>query len=644
MNDQTPSLAGDDARLPEDIFGMDRLCRPVWVFDPVAERKLYANPAALALWGASDLASLRARDFALKSDAARTRTEQLFLAVQAGEQKSETWTFYPNGEPVSVRAVCSALKLRDESSAILFEATFMDDPDQDYLRAAAAVRQTQTPVSLFDEAGDLLFTNPVATRKYAHRRRFAERCYDRDEAERAWEDSKSGLWRGRLQMQTEQGVICHDIALQRTVDPISGVQALLCYENDDTEKVEAEAQLAEKIAALEIATRKAEAANDAKSAFLANMSHEIRTPLNGVVSIADLLCRSELTPKQREAAELIRASGRSLEQLLADILQLAQIEAGGMTISLAPFDLAAVAKDVTDLMRLKAQEDGSTLVLEVDLPAGDGRTGDALRFRQITTNLVSNALKFAPGGDVRVTIDQNGDGVRLLVRDTGIGFDAEQRSRIFERFQQADASITRRFGGTGLGLAITSSLTERLGGTMDCESVVGVGSTFWVDLPFPAVMLAGEVDAERKNEDELQGLHVLVADDHPINRKVIEMILEPLGVEVVTVENGAEAVEAVEDEPFDVVLMDMQMPVMDGLAATRAIVAADGPPVIMVSANGLPEDLAASLAAGAVGHVVKPIQPAKLIESVLTTVYHGEMVEAPEPSREKAKPLARLTS
>ncbi|MFN3817183.1 ATP-binding protein [Brevundimonas sp.] len=619
-NKPNPPPLDDDARLPSDIFGLDRLARPVWVFDPVAERKLYANPGAIALWGSDDLASLRARDFSVKSRAARMRTEQTFAAVKAGEIRAEVWTFYPNGQPVSVRAVCSHLPLRDGSSAILFEASTLEESDTDHLRALEAVRHTATPVSLYGEDGQELFGNPCAGMAYGARRRFMERCRDAQDAREAWRQAENGHFTGRLWMRTETGVFCHKVTLQRTVDPITGAVAILSYESDDTTAIESETRLAGQMEALEVATRKAEDANNAKSVFLANMSHEIRTPLNGVVSLADVLCRSDLTDIQREAAELIRASGRSLEHLLADILQLAQIEAGEVNIVVAPFDVAEVARTVTDLSRLKAEENGSTLDLTVDLPTGVGRNGDGLRFHQILTNLVSNAVKFTHKGAIRVRLEEHGAGLRLQVEDTGIGFDAEQGERIFERFQQADGSITRRFGGSGLGLSITTSLVHRMGGEIGCDSVPGAGSTFWVTLPFAAVDVVEPLRPRSPGDDDVRGLKVLVADDHPVNRRVLEMILRPLGVDVVSVQNGVEAVHAVRHESFDLVLMDMQMPVMDGLDATRAIVAAQGPPVVMISANGLPQHIEAALDAGAAAFVTKPVQPAMLVEALVASI------------------------
>ena len=619
MNTQLEAL-DDNPRLPANIAGLNLLTRPIWVFDPVTERKLFANASAVMLWGADDLSSLLARNFSAKSDAARIRTETTFAAVKSGGIVSEVWTFYPNGQPVSVDAIASHLALTDGSSAILFEAV-LSDTSAEHLRALEAIRHAQTIVSLYDNEGREVFGNPVSEEVFGARKQFSDRFADAGEAEIAWRQvTLTGAYRDSVLRQTEAGRTWHDMTLQETKDPVTGGLAILAYESDGTAQVETEANMANQAVALTEARELAEAANRAKSEFLANMSHEIRTPLNGVVSLAELLCQSTLTSDQREAAELIRSSGRSLEMLLADILHLSRIEAGEVTLTSAPFDLADLATDVTDLLRLKAEEKGVELRLRVDLAKGAIRCGDGLRVRQILTNLVSNAVKFTGAGTVMAVIRDQGDGVRLEVEDTGIGFAQDQKSRIFERFQQADGSITRQYGGAGLGLAITAQLVSRMGGQMDCMGAPGEGAKFWVDLPLPVGELAIEDDSPAGEDFSFEGLEVLVADDHPVNRRVLEMILTPLGADVVAVENGALAVEATEKVDFDVVLMDMQMPVMDGLAATRCLVAAGGPPVIMVSANALPEHREAALAAGAVSHVVKPIEPGRVIEEVARVV------------------------
>jgi PAS domain S-box-containing protein len=398
-----------------------------------------------------------------------------------------------------------------------------------------------------------------------------------------------------------------------------GARHIIGVTEDITEQKRAAAAMAE-------AAERAEAANRSKSEFLANMSHEIRTPLNGVVGVADVLARTELTAPQRDMVELIRSSGVTLERLLSDVLDLARIESGRLEIESEPFHLADAARSVAGLLTMRAQEKGVALNLEL-APEADGRVvGDVVRLKQILTNLLSNAVKFTEKGEVRLTVSAPAEGgFRFDIRDTGVGFDARQKARVFARFQQADGSITRRFGGSGLGLAISLQLAELMGGTLDCESTPGEGSTFTLVLPLPAAEAEASVGAGHgpaagvAAREEDRPMRVLLADDHPTNRKVVELILAQVGVELTSVENGLAAVEAFRRRAYDAVLMDMQMPVMDGLTATRLIrdhEEARGlapTPVLMLTANALAEHLEASRRAGADAHLSKPITADKLL-------------------------------
>ncbi|CAN7351254.1 ATP-binding protein [Phenylobacterium sp. LjRoot225] len=375
--------------------------------------------------------------------------------------------------------------------------------------------------------------------------------------------------------------------------------------------------------ARELAHEAADRANRAKSEFLANMSHEIRTPLNGIIGTAEILARSDLTTRDRELVEIIRSSGDTLAGLLSDILDEARIEAGQLHIEMAPFHLGDLVRGVAGLWRLRTDERGVLLTVEIAPELDRAFLGDALRIRQVLTNFVSNAVKFTAAGSVAIQATSTGGGrARLAVRDTGVGFNAEQRARIFTRFEQADGSITRRYGGTGLGLAISQQLTLLMGGDIDCTSVVGEGSTFWAELPLEPA----ELTQAPASEDDLacagQALRVLIADDHPTNRTVVELMLQQLGADSLSVEDGAAAVQAFEHGDFDVVLMDMQMPVMDGLRATRAIrdcelrTGRPRTPILMLTANALPEHVAASEQAGADGHVAKPVTGANLLQAI----------------------------
>lgn len=373
----------------------------------------------------------------------------------------------------------------------------------------------------------------------------------------------------------------------------------------------------------------AEAANRAKSEFLANMSHEIRTPLNGILGVAEVLARTPLQADQREMLELIAASGVTLQQLLSDILDLARVESGRMTLTEAPFDVARAVREAGQLYAAPARAKGLQFFVDIAPEAETWVTGDMVRFKQILTNLVSNAVKFTGKGFVRLTAERGADRegapvFRFTVEDTGVGFDASVRERLFARFEQADGSITRRFGGSGLGLAICRQLADMMGGELDCESEPGGGSAFIVSLPLalaepPEVEDDAPVLAQAEPERRLR---VLLADDHPTNRKVIELILTQAGVDLAMAENGAQAVDAFDRDEFDLVLMDMQMPVMDGLSATQAIrdlESATGKaptPVVMLTANALPEHVEAARQAGADRHLAKPISAQALLDAV----------------------------
>jgi PAS domain S-box-containing protein len=388
--------------------------------------------------------------------------------------------------------------------------------------------------------------------------------------------------------------------------------------------------------ALQAALTAAEASGRAKSAFLANMSHELRTPLNGIVAASDILKRKCGRRDQIELLDIIRSSGETLTALLSDLLDTAKIDVGELNITNDSFDLQELVSFNIEKCRLQSENSNVTYEYFIDDGLRKYYTGDLLRLRQVLGNFLSNSAKFTSTGRIVLSVEQTPGGlVRFSVSDTGIGFAPETKDRLFDRFQQADETITRKFGGTGLGLSICRNLVELMGGVLDCESRPGIGSTFWFELPLePATAPRSTSENAAVIEPSERPLRVLVADDHPTNRKVAELMLAGVA-EVVSVVDGQEAVDAAFASSFDIILMDMQMPVMDGLKAVQMIRGPSSPcqdiPIVMMTANAMREHVEASRAAGADVHLAKPITA----ETLFTAM--NEAMERSDPDQQTAR-------
>ncbi|MGV3578281.1 PAS domain-containing protein [Brevundimonas sp.] len=397
---------------------------------------------------------------------------------------------------------------------------------------------------------------------------------------------------------------------------------------DITETKRLEAEL---IAARDVA----EAAARVKSEFLANMSHELRTPLTSVIGFSGLLQASaELPEAERRYADRIATSSEALLSVINDILDYSKLEADAVGLDPVAFDLKAMARGTASIVETQCQAKGLDLAIAIDETLPNALIGDEGRLRQVMLNFLSNAVKFTVSGEIRLDVTRVDDRLRVAVTDSGIGIAPEKIDALFDRFTQADASTTRVYGGTGLGLAISRRLIELMGGQIGADSRPGEGSTFWFEAP----LIEAEETVEAEADDAVllaPGTRILLADDAPANRELVRIILSGWGVELDTVSDGAEAVQAASSADYDLILMDVHMPVLDGMDASRAIRRLEGPraatPILALTANVQPDQIEACRSAGMDGHVGKPIQIGELI---------GAIAGAMKPGGEKAAQAA----
>ena len=422
--------------------------------------------------------------------------------------------------------------------------------------------------------------------------------------------------------------------VRRTVAPVQmeagSSSMLLCMVQDISQQKQAELDL---LAAKEAA----EQASRAKGDFVANMSHEVRTPMNAVLGFLDILADTRLDAEQRTLVAKVQKSSKALLRILNDILDHSKLDAGAVELELAPFELDEVLRDATELLALTASAKGLELVLDVPPELPRCYRGDALRLGQVLLNLLGNAVKFTERGSVQLAVRAQGeteDGrsrLRFEVRDSGIGMTAEQVERLFRPFVQADNSTTRRFGGTGLGLTIAKRLVELMGGEIGVDSQPGQGTTFWFSVPLaaateePTPALAKPAPPATRQADSIRGARLLLVEDNPTNQEIALSLLGRMGLQVTVANHGREALEQLAGQRFDLVLMDLQMPVMDGFEATAAIRATDWGrqlPIVAMTAAAFDDDRRRVLDAGMNDFVSKPVDSRRLLDVLLRWLPH----------------------
>jgi signal transduction histidine kinase/ActR/RegA family two-component response regulator len=608
----------------EDLAVLDLLERPIYVFDVERIGLWWANQAAVAFWGAADRAELLARDFGADlSPSSVQRIAEILRRFEHGEHVVEEWTCYPRGVPVPTRMSLSAIAIENGRVALLTELEPLGPEalDRGYLRGVEALRHLPVAVCELDQSGQVIFQNPEAMRIFGPTdgtlsllpRRFA----DRVEGERVLREAARGEWiEVQAPLETLDGQRWFQVSLGQSTDPVHGGPIILFTARDVSEHKLAQGRL-------QHAKDAAEAASRAKSSFLANVIHELRAPLDNLLGFGELLGDTGLDREQHGYLGNMRESARALLALIDDLLDLSRLEAGRLDVSEQPLDLAAVLAEVNDVIEPRARAQGLTLIVHQDQNLPRALRGDPQRLRQLLLYVLDSALTRTSAGAITLRAArasaqgrQHDEDVwlRFEVADTGAALPPERLERIFDVFTQRDDASARSRDGLGLGLAICRLLAERMGGAIGAESKPGAGNRFWVDLPL-------RLDGRARTSDlAADARRILIVEDNPVNQVLVRTVLKKLGHRATVAGNGRDALRALDDEDFDLVLMDIQMPEMDGVEATLAIrargLSAERLPIIALTANLSPDSRVVYLHAGMNECIGKPFRVGDLAAAI----------------------------